>query len=66
MDEVVGLVVQKTGLPEPTARTAVETVIGYRKQKLPLPTGGQIDAAVRGRANIGDVTRGLGGLLGCS
>ncbi len=64
MEELVRLVVQKTGLPEPTARTAVETVIGYLKQRMPEPLSGQIDAALAGGANLGDVAKGLGGLFG--
>ncbi len=64
MDELVRLVVQKTGLPKPKARTAVETVIGYLKQELRAPMGGPIDAALAGGADLGDVAKGLGGLFG--
>ena len=35
MDELVKLVSQKTGLSEQMAKTAVETVIGFLKDKLP-------------------------------
>lgn len=67
MDELVKLVVQKTGLPEGTARTAVETVIHYLKQKLPAPLAGQIDGLLAGGAgglDVDDLAKGLGGLLG--
>jgi len=63
MDELVKLVVQKTGLPEATARTAVETVVGYLKKKLPGPVGGQIDAVLKG-GGLGDTAKGLAGKLG--
>ncbi len=63
MDELVQLVVQKTGSPEATARTAVETVVGYLKQKLPAPVAGQIDAVLKG-GGLGDMAKGLGGMLG--
>lgn len=63
MDELVKLVVQKTGLPEATAKTAVETVIGYLKKKLPAPIAGQIDAVLKG-GGLGDAAKGLGGILG--
>ena len=63
MDELVKLVVKKTGLPEATAKTAVETVIGYLKKKLPAPIGGQIDALLQG-GKLTDVAKGLEGFLG--
>ncbi len=62
MDELVQLVVKKTGLPEATARTAVQTVIDYLKQKLPGPVGGQIDAVLKG-GGIGNAAKGWGGIL---
>jgi hypothetical protein len=66
MDELVKLVVQKTGLPEATARTAVQTVIDYLKKKLPAPVGGQIDAILQGggSSGMGDVAKNIGGMLG--
>ncbi|MBN1640391.1 MAG: hypothetical protein JXA09_04075 [Anaerolineae bacterium] len=59
MDELVKLVAKKTGIPEATAKTAVETVLNFLKQKLPAPIASQIDKVVSG----GDLG-GLGGLLG--
>ena len=64
MDELVKLVVQKTGLPEATAKTAVETVIGFLKTKLPAPLGSQIDGLLSGTGQAEDLLGGLGGLLG--
>jgi len=63
MDELVKLVVQKTGLPEATAKTVVEMVVDYLKKKLPAPVGGQIDAVLKG-GGLGDVAKGLVGKLG--
>lgn len=66
MDELVKLVSQKTGLPEEMARTAVETVIGYLKGKLPAPIAGQIDNVLGGAGmakDMGGLAKGLGGLL---
>jgi hypothetical protein len=63
MDELVKLVSQKTGISEEVARTAVETVIGYLKEKLPDPIAGQIDSVLSG-GDLEDVVKGLGGLLG--
>jgi hypothetical protein len=35
--------------------------LGFLKDKLPGPLAGQIDGLLKG--NVGDVTKGLGGLL---
>ena len=49
MDELVKLVVEKTGLSEEIARTAVNTVIAYLKGRLPAPIAGQIDGILSGK-----------------
>ena len=66
MDELVKLVVERTGLPEAQARQAVETVVGFLKQKLPAPLAGQIDGLLAGgaAANLGNLAQGLGELFG--
>ena len=63
IDERVKLVVQKTSLPEDTARTVVEMVVDYLKKKLPGPVGGQIDAVLKG-VGPSDMVKGLVGKLG--
>lgn len=60
MNELIQQVTQRTGLSEDKARTAVDTVINYLKQKLPGPLGSQIDSALSGGSSgigsaIGDV-----------
>lgn len=64
MDELVKLVVEKTGIPEAQAKIAVQTVIGFLKEKLPAPLAGQLDALLSGKTQATDVIKGLGGLLG--
>ena len=67
MDELVKLVSKKTGLPEATAKTAVETVVGYLKKKLPAPIAAQIDGVLGGAGaakGVEDLAKGLGGMLG--
>lgn len=59
MDELINLVVQKTGLPREQAKAAVETVIGFLKQKLPGPVAAQIDGLLGG---AGGLLQGLGTL----
>ena len=48
MDELVKLVSQKTSLSEEMAKTAVETVVSFLKEKLPAPIAGQIDSVLGG------------------
>lgn len=64
MDELVKLVVQKTGLPPDQAKQAVTVVIDFLKQKLPAPVAGQLDAVLAGGALPPDLATGLGGLFG--
>ncbi len=65
MDELIKQVVAKTGISEEQARTAVQTVAGYLKEKLPAPVAGQVDAVLSGGTpNVGDMGKSLGGLFG--
>ena len=66
MDELIKLVSEKTGLPEATARVAVETVLGFLKDRLPAPIAGQIDGVLSGGAapDLGSLAKGLGGMFG--
>ena len=63
MEELINLVVQKTGISHDQAKQAVETVVGFLKQKLPAPIGGQIDGLLAGGGAQGLVS-GLGGPFG--
>jgi len=63
MDELVKLVSQKTGIPEGTARQAVEVVLNFLKQKLPAPIAAQVDNVVKG-GGAASLGKGLGGILG--
>ncbi|HOT92866.1 MAG TPA: DUF2267 domain-containing protein [Anaerolineae bacterium] len=71
MDELIKLVSSKAGIQEAQARTAVETVLGFIKEKLPAPIAAQVEAALANEAVIGQagqlIDKGLsslGGLLG--
>ena len=71
MDELVDLVVEKTGIPRNTAETAVETVVNFLKDKLPDSIAGQVDNLLAGGdfnledlGDLGDLAKGLGGLFG--
>ena len=64
MDELIGLVVEKTGLPEEMARKATEVVIGFLKERLPDQIADRLDDVISGEGLMGNVEDLLGGLLG--
>ena len=64
MDELVKMVVKKTGMSEEMARKAVDTVLDFLKQKLPTPLAAQIDGLLSGSGSLDDKLQGLGGLFG--
>ncbi len=65
MDELVKLLGQKFGLKEDTAAQVIATVTNFIKTKLPAPLAGQIDGLLAGgKSDLGDLAKGLGGLLG--
>ena len=72
MDELVNQVVQKTGISQDQANQAVQTVIGYLKDKLPGPIGSQLDNVLGGASGgaggiagqAGQAMGGLGDMLG--
>jgi uncharacterized protein (DUF2267 family) len=66
MDELIKLVTQKVGIPEAQAKQAVETVMGFLKDKLPEPIANQVEAVLGGGEipDVGDLGKKLGGLLG--
>jgi uncharacterized protein (DUF2267 family) len=73
MDELIKQVSQRTGISEDKARTAVDTVVGFLKERLPAPIAGQVDNVLNSSAGAmgsagdaiadraGDV---LGGIFG--
>jgi len=48
MDELVNLVVQKTGISQDDARKAVEVVINELKSRLPGPIASHVDSFLTG------------------
>ena len=48
MDELIKQVTAKTGISEDQARTAVTTVLGFLKNKLPAQIAGKIESAISG------------------
>jgi hypothetical protein len=70
MQDIVKLVSERTGISESQALTAVETVVGFLKERLPAPVAGQIDGLLVAHGGAisqqieGLVPGGLGGLGG--
>jgi uncharacterized protein (DUF2267 family) len=66
MDELIKLVTEKTGISEKQATQAVETVMGFLKDKLPAPIASQVEGVLSGgeMPDLGDLGGTLGGLLG--
>ena len=76
MNELIKQVSERTGISEDKARTAVETVVGFLKERLPAPIAGQVDNVLNSSAGAigsagdsladkaGDALGGLGGMFG--
>lgn len=66
MEELIKQVTQKAGISDAQAKQAVETVMGFLKDKLPAPIASQIEGVLSGSGSldIGDVGDQLGGIFG--
>lgn len=64
MNEIIQRLIERTGLPEQQAAAAVETVIGFLKEKLPASIGSQLDGLASGEPGAADKLGGLGAGLG--
>lgn len=63
MDELVNLVVKKTGLPKETAQKVVKIVLDYLKKKLPPAVGTAIDGFLSGKGQVAAAADLFGGFL---
>ncbi|RPI16777.1 MAG: DUF2267 domain-containing protein [Ignavibacteriae bacterium] len=61
MDNLIKMVVDKTGISAEQAKGAVDTVLGFIKEKVP-GIGDQIDGLLKGET--GDVVKNISGKLG--
>jgi nucleoid DNA-binding protein len=66
VEELIKQVTQKAGISDAQAKQAVETVMGFLKDKLPAPIASQIEGVLSGSGSldIGDVGDQLGGIFG--
>ena len=63
MEELVSLVMKKTGLPKETAQNVVKIVIDFLKKKLPPAVGATIDGFLSGKGQVAAATDLLGGFF---
>ena len=67
MNDIINQVAQKAGINPDQARTAVETVVGFIKDKLPAPLASQVEGLLAGSgdgASLGDAVKNLRGAMG--
>ena len=72
MEELIRQVTERTGITDAQARTAIDTVMGYMRDKLPASMSGTLDGVLGGGANVAggvadtaqNVLGGLGGMFG--
>jgi hypothetical protein len=62
MNELVNLIVKKTGIPAATAQTVVNMVVDFLKKKKPAPIAGQIDGLLKNEAGDKSAENILGNL----
>lgn len=67
MEELVKRVSEKAGISEEQARSAVDTVAEFLKERVPAPYSSYIDGFMSGEGGgggLGGLAGGLGGLFG--
>lgn len=66
MEGLISMVAQRTGLSEDKARAAVDTVVGYLKERAPAGLSGQIDALIGGgqESKTGGIASKAGAMFG--
>jgi len=63
MDELVKLIVKKTGIPEATAIQVVDVVVDFLKKRLPDPIADRLEDILEGDSSA-DLLGGVMGLFG--
>jgi ribosomal protein L7/L12 len=69
MDELIKRVSEQTGIGEDKAKQAVDTVVGFLKERLPAPIAGHVDSVLNSSGGMiadkaGDLLGGLSGMFG--
>jgi hypothetical protein len=68
MNELIQRLIDKTGIPEDKARTALDVVVNFLKEKLPAPVAAQLDGLMAGGSGmsekVGEMATGFGAIGG--
>ena len=68
MEQLIKTVSEKTGISEAQATTAVNTVVGFLKDKMPGGLGSQVESFIKGGGSMENLAGGLkdkmGGMFG--
>ncbi len=69
MENIFKMVSEKSGISEAQAKSAVETVISFLKDKMPAGIGEQVESFLKGgTGSVGDAANGIkdkiGGMFG--
>jgi hypothetical protein len=70
MEQLIKMVTEKAGISEAQAKTAVESVISFLKDKMPAGVGSQVESFVKGTGTtgssgaLGNTASGIPGKLG--
>ncbi len=64
MEDLIRQVSEKAGISEDQARTAVQTVAEFAKQKVPAPYNSYIDKYLGGGGQTGEGGGGMGDIAG--
>lgn len=62
MEDVIKLVADKTGISPEQAKSAIETVVGFLKEKLPAGLGEQLEGVMSGKELPGGIAGMAAGL----
>ena len=63
MEELIKMVTQKVGISESQAKSAIDTVVGFLKDKMPGGIGSQVESFVKG-GSAGNVADSITSKLG--
>lgn len=68
MEELIKQVSAKAGISEDQSRDAVNTVVGFLKDRLPEPIAGQLENVMSGQGGdiggtVGDIANKVGGMF---
>ena len=64
MDRLIKMVQERANVDEGQAQTAIDTVVGFLKDRLPDPIAGQIDGVMSGSGEAGSPMDKVGSILG--